>query len=99
MMPPDMIAFLFKKKRGPNYRYKKCTRRGSVWYKKLVPGTKVLFDDFLGRAVTAIFNRKGSFSYVPGSEIDEKRAGRSGRRRDLRRRWGGAQWNKEDMCL
>ena len=54
-MPPDMIAFLFKKKRVPNYRYKKCTRLGSVWYKKLVPGTKVLFDDFLGRAVRAIF--------------------------------------------
>ena len=54
-MRPDMIAFLFKKKGGPNYRYKKCTRRGSVWYKKLVPGTKVRFDDFLGRAVRAIF--------------------------------------------
>jgi hypothetical protein len=31
--------------------YQKCTSRGLVWYKKLVPGTKVLFDDFLGRAV------------------------------------------------
>jgi hypothetical protein len=37
----------FKKKMGPNYRYKKCTGRGLVWYKKLVPGTKVLFSCFV----------------------------------------------------
>jgi len=47
---------------GANYRYKKCTRRGSVWYKKLVPGTKVLFDDFLGRAVRG-FRKLERFSF------------------------------------
>ena len=52
----------FKKKMGANYRYKKCTRRGSVWYKKLVPGTKVLFDDFLGRAVRG-FRKLERFSF------------------------------------
>ena len=54
-----------------------------------------VFFDFQQRKVLGW----ASFSYVPGSEIDEKRAGRSGRRRDLRRRWGGAQWRKGDMCL
>ena len=50
------------------------------------PGTTELFlavfFDFQQRKVLGW----ASFSYVPGSEIDEKRAGRSGRRRDLRRR-------------
>jgi len=55
MIHPGMIAFLFKKKEAQITGTKKCTRRGSVWYKKLVSGTKVLFDDFLGRAVRAIF--------------------------------------------
>ncbi len=42
-----LINISYKKKRSPNYRYKKCTRQGFVRYKKLVPGTKVLFPGFM----------------------------------------------------
>jgi hypothetical protein len=41
------IAHFLKKKMDPNYRYQKCTRRGLVRYKKLAPGTKVHFSDFM----------------------------------------------------
>ncbi len=41
------IAHFLKKKMGQNYRYKKCTRRGYVRYKKLVPDTKVHFSRFM----------------------------------------------------
>ena len=40
-----------KKKVSPNYRYKKCTSRGFVRYKKFLPGTKVLFVGFLTHVV------------------------------------------------
>ncbi len=55
-VPRNLNRFVFNvspgmdfilKKTSPNYRYKKCTRRGFVWYKKLVPGTKVLFVGFV----------------------------------------------------
>ncbi len=69
---------------SPNYQYKNCTSRGLVWYKELVPGTKVLFVVFVTHPCWILENSKGSvFIYrfsTPGTRktqiLNWKRDGR-----------------------
>ena len=56
----SVVPIFFLKNMSPNLPYKKCTRRVLVWYKKLVPGTIVLFLVFVTRPCWILENSKGS---------------------------------------